>query len=203
MATTLGNGTVSFGDSSTQNIAWVGPRGQAFTSSGTFTIPTGITRVKVYVTGGGGNGVYSGGGGGGGTAIKWLSGLTPGNTLTVTVGGQGGNSTVASGTQTISTITGGAGSDGVGQTGGDGGTSTGGDLNVDGQGGGGVGGVVGDSASRAGGIGGNSFWGGGARGSGSSSNGANGTRYGGGGSGYGYGSSSAGTGSAGVVVFEW
>lgn len=104
----------------------VGFQKQIFTGSGTFTIPTGITQVKVTVTGGGGGGggcasavtTSSAGGGGAGTAIKWLTGLTPGNTLTVTVGG-GGNggsaganngsngtdSTVASGTQTISTIT--------------------------------------------------------------------------------------------------
>jgi hypothetical protein len=46
-----------------------------------------------------------GGGGGGGTAIKYLTSLTPGNTLNVTVGtGGAGASTTANG---------GAGADGV------------------------------------------------------------------------------------------
>ena len=181
--------------------AYSGPGGQVFTSNGTFTIPTGITKVKVIVTGGGGNGDYTGGGGGGGTAIKWLTGLTPGNTLTVTVGGASTASTVASGTETITTLTGGAGGDASGQVGGTGGTATNGDLNITGNGGVGPSGVVGDSATREGGSGGGSYWGGGARGGNAS--GVNGSSYGGGGSGYGYGNSNAGTGAAGVVVFEW
>lgn len=182
---------------------YAGPGGQVFTSNGTFTIPSGITKVKVYVTGGGGAGGFTGGGGAGGTAIKYLTGLTPGNTLAVTVGGAGTASTVASGTQTISTITGGAGGNYSGQDGGAGGTASGGDLNLAGQGGGGASGVTNDSGTRMGGIGGTSYWGGGARGSGNGSNGANGGNYGGGGSGYGLAASSGGTGSAGVVVFEW
>lgn len=101
-----------------------GGRGQVFTANGTFTIPTGVTALKVTVLGGGGGGPIGGsfGGGGGATAIKWLTGLTSGNTLAVTIGAggagktstgsqvsgnAGGNSTVASGTQTITTITGG------------------------------------------------------------------------------------------------
>jgi hypothetical protein len=59
-----------------------GVGGQIFTSNGTFTIPTGVTAVKVSVIGGGGGG--SGGSG---------------------AGSAGGNSSVASGTQSISTIT--------------------------------------------------------------------------------------------------
>jgi hypothetical protein len=34
-------------------------------------------------------GSSGGGGGGGGTAIKYLTGLTPGNTLTITIGAGG------------------------------------------------------------------------------------------------------------------
>lgn len=97
--------------------AYVGGRGQVFTSNGTFTIPTGITAVKVTVVAGGGSGT----GGGGGAAVQYFTGLTSGNTLAVTVGGVGGASSVASGTQTISTVSataggasaGGAGSGGV------------------------------------------------------------------------------------------
>jgi hypothetical protein len=105
-----------------------------FTSSGTFTIPSGKTVVKVTVQGAGGG---SGGstyanqagvsGGGGGNTVKYLTGLTPGNTLTVTVGtggtagssggsngGTGVTSSVASGTQTISTVSATGGSGGLG-----------------------------------------------------------------------------------------
>lgn len=121
-----------------QTAAGGGLGGQTvFTSSGTFTIPSGKTVVKVTIIGGGGGGgQYSGSccvntqnGVGGGTAIKYLTGLTPGNTLTVTVGAAGaanttnngngsagGTSSVASGTQTITTVS---------ATGGAGGTSTG------------------------------------------------------------------------------
>lgn len=113
-----------------------GAQGQVFTSSGTFTIPTGITALKVTAIGGGGGGgaatsnsndsAQAGGGGGGGTAVAYLTGLTPGNTLSVTVGaggtagssagngGAGGASSVASGTQTITTITANGGGGGIG-----------------------------------------------------------------------------------------
>jgi hypothetical protein len=71
---------------------------QVFTSSGTFTVPTGITKVKVTVVGGGGNGGNTSGtgtaqgGAGGGAAIEYISGLTPGNTVSVTVGAAAGTS---------------------------------------------------------------------------------------------------------------
>jgi hypothetical protein len=128
--------------------------GQVFTSSGTFTIPTGVTAVKVTVVGGGGGGGAffncagtGGGGGGGGSSIKYLTGLTPANTLAVTVGAggtvsatdtnnstAGGTSSVASGTQSITTIsaTGGAKGNGYPSTAGAGGVGSGGDLNITG-----------------------------------------------------------------------
>jgi hypothetical protein len=106
------------GDGSWQAAGGGGGRGQAFTSNGTFTIPAGVTALKVTVVGGGGNSgpaetnfyTFGIGGGGGGAAIKYLTSLTSGNTLSVTVGGAGGTSSVASGTQSITTIsaTGGA-----------------------------------------------------------------------------------------------
>src|SRR6266571_2302923 len=76
------------------------PKVQVFTSSGTFTIPAGVTAVKVTVVGGGGGGAGCNnsngpGGSGAATAVKWLSGLTPGNTLTVTIGGGGAGGTGA------------------------------------------------------------------------------------------------------------
>ena len=64
---------------------------QVFTSTTTFTVPAGVTKVKVTVVGGGGAGGYdtsysASGGGGGGAAIKIVTGLTPGGTVAVTVG---------------------------------------------------------------------------------------------------------------------
>ena len=54
----------------------VGQRGQAFTSSGTFTIPSGVSALKITVVGGGGGGgsvtpesAGGGGGGGGGSGV--------------------------------------------------------------------------------------------------------------------------------------
>lgn len=120
---------------------------QVFTSSGTFTVPTGITKVKVTVVGGGGagggaNNGSGSGGGAGGAAISILTGLTPSNTLLVGVGaagagvlngtgGAGGSSNVRSGTQTISTVsaTGGSGGAANGGAPGAGGSGSGGQLN--------------------------------------------------------------------------
>jgi hypothetical protein len=144
------NGTsgITFPDTALQAAAFTGARGQVFTGNGTFTIPTGVTTVKVTVVGGGGNSGAANtgnyrfgiGGGGGGAAIKYLTGLTPGNTLAVTVGGAGGTSSVASGTQSITTISGTGGQTGttnqssypsVGVLGGSG---TNGDININGGG---------------------------------------------------------------------
>jgi len=104
--------------------------------SGTFTIPQGVSAMKVTVVGGGGGsgGVtgtgiqtnVSGGGGGGATTIQYLVGLTPGATLNYSVGvggsagspgaagGAGGTTTVSSGTQTITSIVAGGGTGGNG-----------------------------------------------------------------------------------------
>lgn len=101
----------------------------ATASSGTFTIPDNVTKLKVTVIGGGAGGRMDNNsgaftyGGHGGSTVKYLTGLTPGLTLGYTVGA-GGNGTyncgggaagsgpfngsassVYSGTQSISTIT--------------------------------------------------------------------------------------------------
>lgn len=107
-----------------------GGRGQVFTSSGTFTVPSGVTNVKVTVIGGGGGGGSSGGtqfrigagGGCGGFGIAYVSGLTAGQTVSVTVGA-GGGSASSGGTSSfgafISCTGGGAGASGIsGQSGG-------------------------------------------------------------------------------------
>ena len=204
--------------------------GQVFTAGGTFTIPAGITSLKVTVVGGGGGSGASnagvdafactGGGGGGGTAISYLTGLTPGNTLTVTIGaggtagpssagngGTGGSSTVASGTQTITTITGAGGSGSLGAAstftaGGAGGSGSNGTINLTGSGG---------SASFSGafvmgGSGGSSSIGGGARNVYNNSSGITGGNYGGGASGSAVlntGGNIGAAGAGGAVIFEW
>ncbi len=63
---------------------------QAFTNStGTFTVPAGVTRVMIEAWGGGGGG-SSGGGGSAGMYVVSLRNVSPGNLLSITVG-QGGN----------------------------------------------------------------------------------------------------------------
>lgn len=115
---------------------------QVFTASGTYTVPSGITKIKVTCVGaGGGGGGSSGvgenvasGGGGGGTSVKVLT-VTPAAAHTVTIGAAG---------------TAGASNGGTGGTGGDTTFGTGPLL----TGKGGVGGVDGGGSSIAGGIGG-------------------------------------------------
>jgi hypothetical protein len=69
----------------------------SFTSSTTWTVPGGVTSVKVLVVGGGGGGGESigGGGGGGGVIYNESYSVTAGNSIIVTVGagGAGGDGT--------------------------------------------------------------------------------------------------------------
>ena len=123
----------------------VGDRGQVFTSSGTFTVPTGVTSVKVTVVGGGGGGGFGatssgggGGGGGGGVAVEFVTGLTPGGTVAVTVGAGGAINGGTGGTSSFGAFcsaTGGGGgsANSVGNAaGGGGGSGSGGDYNLTG-----------------------------------------------------------------------
>jgi len=132
MGITTSGTSITFNDSTTQSTAALpGVLGQLFTSSGTFTIPAGVTAAKfTYIgAGGGGAGSYTPSphngapGGASLTGVKYLTGLTSGLTLTVTIGaagtagainangGAGGTSSVSSGTQSITTFssTGGGG----------------------------------------------------------------------------------------------
>jgi len=132
----LGNGTSAvqlIAPSTTGNVltsngtTWVSsaspnvpPNKQVFTSSGTFTVPTGVSRVKVTVIGAGGNGgnasgtsacsrAPGGGGGAGGYLIDYID-VTVGGTATVTVGTNAGTRT--SSFAGISTLTAGGGNNG-------------------------------------------------------------------------------------------
>ena len=67
---------------------------QTFTSNGTYIVPSGVTQIKVECIGGGGAGGYgqgnigAGGGGAGGSYASSVLTVVPGNSYTVTVGGQ-------------------------------------------------------------------------------------------------------------------
>jgi len=101
----------------------------SFPGAHTWTIPAGVTQVFAFVIGGGGGGRGStesnSGGAGGGYAQGVISGLTPGNTITCTVGqgGTAGNN-MSLGTQSNggassfgSYLTGNGGEKGVGNMG--------------------------------------------------------------------------------------
>lgn len=89
-----GNPTIAVSSS-----GYAGPNSQLFTSSGTFTVPAGVTSVIITVVGGGGGGggcvgtpcgETSGGVGAfGGSSIAYATGLTPGGTIAITVGAAG------------------------------------------------------------------------------------------------------------------
>lgn len=197
-----------------------GLRSQAFTSNGTFTIPSGVTAIKMTIVGGGGAGGSGttvagthGGGGGGGAAIKFLTGLTPGNTLTVTVGAAAGTSSVASGTQSITTVSATGGANAANNNtasvsvGGNGGVGSNGDLNIGGTAGGwGIAVTVSCAfQSMVSGTGGSSILGGGGLAVKDDAVGNAGRNYGGGGSGAASISNlrNGGAGAAGVVLIEW
>lgn len=110
---------------------------QVFTSSGTFTVPAGVTKVKLTVTGGGGGGTTSGSfayGGAGATAITYLT-VTSSSTITITVGAggayqtQGGSSSAVYGATTISATGGNPGGTAASVS------ASGGDINLLGAGG--------------------------------------------------------------------
>jgi hypothetical protein len=203
---TSGQALISGGASAAPSWGSVSPipTVEVFTTGtlATWTIPTGVTKVRVTVIGGGGGGGgnFTSGGGGGGGAIKVLTVVA--GTLTYSVGaaganlGNGGTSSVASGTNnTITTIsaTGGTGGNGSLAVGGIG---SNGDLNFAGNGG-----SLSGATDTVTGAGGGSFFGGGGYGLVNTNPGINGRAYGGGGS-----ASSGGTGSTGgtgVIIFEY
>jgi len=82
------------------SITIQGPVSQSFTSSGTFSVPSGVSSVDVLVVAGGGaggKGSSQGGGGGGAGGLIYRPGftVTPGGTVSVTVGSGGSDNTSA------------------------------------------------------------------------------------------------------------
>jgi len=233
MPTQIGELGVTFPDTTLQTTAAIpGTPGfgltvmTVFTNNGFFVVPAGITRVRVTVIGGGGSGGVpliastsegpeigmAGGGGGGGTAIKTITGLTPGASINVVVGAGGagvgggpydiglnGNTGSTSSFGAYCSATGGGRGFGsydanVGQ-GGTGGIGVSGDLNINGSDGG-YGGFSFRTSSSIGplygaynGIGGGTYMAGD----------GNSNLYGGGS----YGGNPSSTGAKGVVIVEY
>jgi hypothetical protein len=187
MAVNLGPSGVTLGTNAIDDWHNVGLVSvQVILGTGTWTKPSGISKVRVYVTGGGGSGGGGGanadfgaGGGAGGTAIKLID-VRAISTVSCTVGGGGAVNTAsaaangaAGGTSSFGSYcsaTGGAGgifgNAGPG-VGGYGGSGSGGDINLNGgYGSNGWDNFTGNTYTWASGLsqGGASFWGGGAPG---------------------------------------
>jgi hypothetical protein len=183
--------------------------------SGTYTAPANTQWVKITVVGPGAAGGFGlsrrgSGGGAGGVAIKWVA-MTAGQTLLYQLGtAQLFDSTVSSGTLSISTITGGYALPGSSTTyaasattGGVGGAASGGDINITGgQGGASYGASTSVTTNMSGG-GGNcpGFGSGGSVVGGAIANGLDPTGYGAGGGGA-VGSVTAGIAGSPIIIFE-
>lgn len=124
---------------------------QVYLGSGTFVVPNGVSTVRVEVVGGGGSAGYhttmpGAGGGAGGRAVGIVSGLTPGQSVAVTVGAGGAavesqavglNGSTSSFGAYMSATGGGGGGGGsavqFAMAGGDGGAGYGGQINYGGS----------------------------------------------------------------------
>ena len=86
----------------TNNLV-VGGRFVAFTASGSFTVPDGVTTIRgrLWAGGGGGGGssanTIAGSGGGGGEFVEQSAAVTPGQVITITVGAGGAGGTAGGG----------------------------------------------------------------------------------------------------------
>jgi len=120
----VGNGTTSQylrsdGDGSftwDTPVGYTGPKLDIFTSSGTWTVPNGVTSCKVFVIGGGGAGRVGWSptsGGQGGWVQAYVTGLTSGSNITVTVGNGGAFQGGAGGTSSFGSYATGTGGGGV------------------------------------------------------------------------------------------
>jgi hypothetical protein len=187
---------------------------QAFSSSGTFVVPNTVTRLRATAIGGGGAGgscttgasVGAGGGGAGGVGKVWLTNMTPGSLIPVTVGafgvaiaGSTGGAGSTSSFGTYCSATGGAGglpgSSSASGTGGIGGNALGATVYYPGS--------YGSDAVPGVARGGDGGGPGGGKGSSSGANGANAVSWGGGGGGASGAGFSGGSGGGGLVIVEW
>ena len=218
-------GTTNFGTAgqklqsagSAATAVWASsPLATAFTTgtAATYTVPAGCTQLKITVQGPGGTGGASAtgratGGSAGSTCIKWLT-VTPGGTLTYTVGTAAGTaSTVSSGTITITTISAGSGTNGTSTAyaasltaGTTGGAATGGDINIVGMRGGNSYGSSTTITTNFSGAGGNSPFGAGGQAlSMVATAGQAATGFGGGGGGA-HGNATGGAATGGIIIFE-
>jgi len=208
---------------------------QTFETSGTFTLPAGITSLTVDAWGGGAGGSSrsgaAGGGGGGAYTKGTLTGLTPGSTITITVG-TGGAAGAAGLASSVAGIVANGGSSTNSRDGGIGGISSpisgfvtasfaggnGGNARgntgggTDNEGGGGGGGSATTSAAGTSGGNATSTGGTGGAGTGTGGRGADGDGSpdavagsvpGGGGGGRGEGSSTSKAGVHGRVIISW
>jgi hypothetical protein len=214
---TNGSGKLSFGSAGGGGLQSM----QVFTTSGTWTKPAGISKIRVTVTGGGGGGggtragygEGAGGGGAGGTAIEIID-VSSVSSVTVTVasggaGGSGASDGSSGGNSSFGTYCyGNAGSGGSNHgtaNGGIGGSASGGDINI--PGGGGSHGVNNNTNQTGQGQGGSSYWGGGYRTQeDTNANGGDAEAYGSGGGGAvnktNGGDLTGGAGKGGIVVVE-
>jgi hypothetical protein len=195
---------------------------QLITTTGSWEVPSGVTKIKVVCIGAGGNGGtrtttgLSGGGGGGARSIKNEINVTPSDTYDITISGdvsfykgatthclaKGGSTP---GTNDANGASGGQLADGIGDTkysGGNGGNGA--NFFSGGGGGAALDTSNGNNASgSAGGLGGDTYAGAGADGTSSQANGNPGGNYGGGGSGGKRTSTGARTGGAGGSGLVW
>jgi len=222
---TFTNKTIDATANTLLNLPNVNINRQIFTSSGTFTYPTGTKSTSVFkftITGGGGagggsGGGYDGGSGGGAAGTSWYyeTGRAAGQTSAITIGAggspgaagaagnAGGTSSVVFLAGTVSATGGGGGPAGKNNIGGTVGSASG-PAHAIFQGGGGLPACSQGNAAY-GGNGGNSIYGGGGRASTINSQGAgeSGGVGAGGGGGYSASAHSGAAGGQGAVIVEW
>lgn len=105
------------------------PIKEEITTSGTWTVPEGVTEIEVRLFGGGGGGATSGGGGGYMAYAKMT--VTPGTQYAITIGAGGAADTAGGATSFGTSLTAQGGQPGSSTGGGDGGTGGGGAVESD------------------------------------------------------------------------
>lgn len=107
------------------NTAWINfgdyKNAESYSQNSTWTVPTGVTKIKIEAWGGGGGGAFGGGGAAGTYAVSSELTVTPGETITIAIGSSGlaapstasnasnGGATIVSGTGVYISAAGGGG----------------------------------------------------------------------------------------------